>query len=89
MSAKYILKVRSMTRPTLIKDWGGWRRSTAWTKWATIAKFATYTEALGALQSSPTVGLRQYAVFYNGKPYKESRNSRGDLLETLTGADAL
>lgn len=79
-----------MTRPTRVFDRGGWRESVGWTPWSKVGEFETYKEAAAeANDSKYLTGLRQVAVFFRGKPYRESRNHLGDLLQILHGSDAV
>lgn len=88
--SKFQVRVRSMTRPTRVFDRSGWRDSVGWTKWSKVAEFETYKEAAAeANDEKYRAGLRQVAVFFRGKPHRESRNHLGDLLRVLEGADAL
>lgn len=89
-AAKFLVRVRSWTRPTRVYDRGGWRDTVRWSKWATVESFATYAEAAAFRDDDRfKKGLQRAAVWYKGKPYREQRNAQGELLGILTGDDAL
>jgi hypothetical protein len=79
-----------MTRATKVYDRGGWRNAVRWTKWSKVGEFDTYRDAaIEANDGKYKTGLRQVAIFFHGKPYRQLRNSSGDLIGFAEGRDAI